>query len=109
MKVIYNRFIPFKGYFAINLFGVIFARRGMGRMSRVERNHEYIHTLQQRELLFLPFYLLYLLEWTWWLVRLRNAQRAYHAISFEREAYAHQSDEDYPRHRKWFAQWRTRA
>lgn len=28
MKVVYNNFIPFKGYKAINLFGIVFARRG---------------------------------------------------------------------------------
>lgn len=26
-KIIYNKLIPFKGYVAINLFGIIFARK----------------------------------------------------------------------------------
>lgn len=26
MKVIYNKFIPFKGYKAMNLFGIVFAK-----------------------------------------------------------------------------------
>lgn len=29
MKVVYNNLIPFKGYKAINLFGIIFARKGV--------------------------------------------------------------------------------
>jgi hypothetical protein len=28
MKVIYNKFIPFKGYKAMNLFGIVFVRKG---------------------------------------------------------------------------------
>lgn len=28
MKVIYNNIIPFKGYKAINLFGLVFVRKG---------------------------------------------------------------------------------
>nr|DAM03170.1 MAG TPA: hypothetical protein [Caudoviricetes sp.] len=27
MKVIYNKYLPIKGYVAINLFGIIFARK----------------------------------------------------------------------------------
>ena len=28
MKIIYNNLIPFKGYKAINLFGLVFVRKG---------------------------------------------------------------------------------
>ena len=28
MKVIYNKFIPFKEYKAMNLFGIVFVRKG---------------------------------------------------------------------------------
>lgn len=28
MKVIYNNLIPFKGYKAINIFGLVFVRKG---------------------------------------------------------------------------------
>lgn len=31
MKIIYNTFIPFKGFAAINLFGIIFARKSVAR------------------------------------------------------------------------------
>ena len=55
MKVIYNKYFPFGNFFATNIFGIIFCRSDKGRMSEVDQNHEYIHTLQQRELLFVGF------------------------------------------------------
>lgn len=89
MKLIYNRLIPFSGYKCINLFGVLFVREGC-IMSNTDYNHEAIHTAQMKELLYIGFYILYLIEWVWYLVRLRDASAAYYAISFEREAYSHE-------------------
>lgn len=43
MKLIYNNIIPFKGFKAINLFGLCFVRNGM-KMSDKDINHESIHT-----------------------------------------------------------------
>lgn len=43
MKLIYNNIIPFKGFKAINLFGLCFVRKGM-KMSEKDINHESIHT-----------------------------------------------------------------
>ena len=62
MKVIYNNLIPFKGYKCINLFGVLFVRKGC-TMSDVDYNHEAIHTAQMKEMLYVPFYVMYALEW----------------------------------------------
>lgn len=103
--MIHNRFIPFGSFVAINLFGFIFVRRGED-LTVTGLRHEHIHTRQMRELLFLGFYLWYLLEWLVRLVQLRNGKRAYFAISFEREAYAHQAEPSYLQHRKHFAWWR---
>ncbi len=107
MKVIWNNVIPFgRRYGAINLFGVLFAKRGMVVTKEVV-NHEEIHSAQLRELLFIPFYIVYVAEWLWRLVQQRgDTYRAYRSISFEREAYAHASDLDYMRRRRHFAQWR---
>ena len=101
MKVIYNRLIPFKGYKCVNLFGVLFVREGC-TMTATDYNHEAIHTTQMKELLYVPFYLLYVLEWLWHLIRLRDTRAAYRAISFEREAYAHEGEADYLKTRKKF-------
>lgn len=38
MKVIYNNIIPFKGYKAINLLGLVFVRKG-AKFTEVDYNH----------------------------------------------------------------------
>lgn len=103
MKIIYNRFFPFGTFWAINIFGIIFCRVDKGRLPEVVRNHEYIHTLQQREMLFVGFYIFYVVEWLYRLIKTRNFMKAYYSISFEREAYAHQNDLNYKYKRKRFA------
>ena len=93
MKVIYNNIIPFRGFTAINLFGVIFARKECEPLSKRTLNHEAIHTAQMRELLYIGFYIWYVLEW---LVKLCfYGTEAYRNISFEREANAGEDDETY--------------
>ena len=106
MKIIYNRFFPFGTFWAINLFGYVFCRVDKGRLPEVAKNHEYIHSLQQREMLFIGFYLWYVIEWLYHLIRLHNFMKAYYAISFEREAYAMQEDLNYKYKRKKFASFR---
>ena len=107
MKIIFNSFLPLgRNYSAINLFGVLFVKRGIS-LSPELINHECIHTAQMREMLFLPFYLAYVAEWLLRLIICRgNAYRAYRAISFEREAYAHDTDFSYLSRRHHFAQYR---
>lgn len=100
--MIYNRFIPFGKFTAINLFGLIFVRKGRA-FDASDLHHERIHTRQLLEMLVVPFYLWYCLEWLFRLMQTRSPFRAYLAISFEREAYENQSDDDYLRHRRPYA------
>lgn len=102
MRIVHNKFLPFKGYEAVNLFGILFCRKGTAITADVVR-HERIHTAQMREMLFVFFYLWYFVEW---LVRIPMKGRAYTSISFEREAYRHMYDEHYLKHRKPFAWWK---
>lgn len=104
MKVIYNRIIPFRGFKCINLFGILFVREGCV-MTRTDFNHESIHTAQMQELLYHPFYLLYVLEWLCRLIQLRDSGKAYRAISHEREAYDNQGNPDYLTERKPYNQF----
>ena len=103
MRIIYNDIIPLKGFSAVNLFGVIFARKSERPLSATTLNHESIHTEQMKELLYVGFYLCYLIEW---LVRLFRRGNAYRNISFEREAYACEHNPGYLQIRRRFAQWR---
>lgn len=101
MKIVRTSILPFHGFSAINLLGVIFVHHGV-YLSNELINHERIHTAQQRELLFVFFYIIYFMEW---LVRLPMRGNAYRNISFEREAYANQRNLDYLKERPWYA-WR---
>lgn len=40
MKIVYNNIIPFKGFLAINLFGVLFVRGAEHDINDVVLNHE---------------------------------------------------------------------
>ena len=103
MKIIYNNIIPFKGFLAINLFGVLFVRGTYRDLSATVMNHEKIHTAQMKELWYIPFYVIYLLEWV---VRLFMPSNAYRNISFEREAYDNEGNMSYLANRKRYAMWR---
>lgn len=95
------RLIP-KGI-CVNLFGTFWAR-DPSWIDKYVINHERIHTAQQRELLFVPFYVLYVIEWLFRLIQYRNRHDAYINISFEREAYANGHNLEYLSGRK-FASW----
>lgn len=100
MKIIYNNFIPFKGFAAINLFGILFVRKGI-KVSEEMINHEAIHTAQMKEMLYLVFYMWYIIEY---IIRRWNntAEEAYKKISFEREAYANENNKNYLAERKMY-------
>lgn len=100
MKTIYNKYLPLKGYVAINLFGLIFARKEFKPLSERTLNHEAIHTAQIKELLFVFFYLWYGIEWIVRLFQYQDRKKAYLNISFEREAYSNQKDMGYLKVRK---------
>lgn len=100
MKIIYNNIIPFKGFAAINLFGILFVRKGV-RVTERMINHETIHTAQIREMLYIFFYLWYITEW---FVKLFfYGLKAYRNISFEREAYKNDNDRNYLSERKHYS------
>jgi len=57
---------------------------------------------QQRELLYLPFFVWYVAEWLVLYIKYRNWTKAYFHIRFEQEAYRHQNDLDYLKHRRHY-------
>ena len=93
------------GFSAIALFPFIFIRKGVKATPKL-LNHERIHLRQQIELLVLPFYVLYILEFVVRSIIYRNPLKAYRNISFEREAYANDTNEDYLASRKLWSVFR---
>jgi len=50
MRIIYSNYLPLKGFRAINLFGIIVARREHGDLEERVLRHEAIHSRQIKEL-----------------------------------------------------------
>lgn len=107
MKPIHNHLIPFPGFKAINLFGIVFVRsEHRDEFDWADANHEAIHSAQMRELGYFGFYLVYLAEWAAKCLWFRSFYRAYLEVSFEKEAYLYESRPTYLVTRRHFAQWR---
>jgi cbb3-type cytochrome oxidase subunit 3 len=87
---------------AITLFPFIISR---DEMSDTTIRHEIIHIEQQRELLVIFFYILYVWYWLKGKAAGMTNDEAYMNIPFEQEAYRKMYDEDYPIKRQRHA-WR---
>ncbi|WP_142784001.1 hypothetical protein [Changchengzhania lutea] len=99
MILISNFLIP-KGYRGLTLFPFIVLRSKDLKSNTFLINHEKIHLRQQLELLVLPFYIFYGIEFLYRWALYKNWHMAYINISFEREAYTHENDLDYLKHRQ---------
>lgn len=118
MKVIYNKIIPFKGFYAMTFLKWIFVREEYEDLDGTESyntmvRHETIHYNQILD--FTPgcfpewlrlliggicFYIWYLLEWVLKLIPAAIKHKdAYKSISFEQEAYENQDVIEYNRKR----------
>ena len=104
MKIIKNKFIPFKGYRLINLFGVIFQRND-AMVTMTEYNHEKIHLKQMQEMLWIGFYLWYAIEYLCIMLSCKWNKQSdrYHDVSFEEEAHNNDKNLNYCKERKHYA------
>ena len=100
MKVITNTLIPIKGYVAMTTWPFIFARK---ELSKYVLNHEEIHGEQQKELLVIIFYIIYVLEYIIKLCITFDHDKAYKSISFEQEANRYEHDLNYISTRRHYA------
>lgn len=126
-KIIYNSLIPLKGYTAITLWPLIFARKGTKPLKAHVENHEKIHLRQQLEVLVASAAVLalviWLTGWSWWWmlaslavyyagygldyairrILYRSHFEAYRNIATEQEAYLNEQDAAYLANRRPFA------
>jgi hypothetical protein len=99
-KILKIKRLPFgSNFLAITLGELILTT---DKMDDYELNHELIHVAQQRELLYLPFFVWYVTEWLVLTLKYRDWMKAYYNIRFEREAYRHQHDLSYLSHRRHY-------
>lgn len=99
MLLIVAKYLIPKGYRGLTIFPFVFVKYRMDKGNRIFINHEKIHLRQQLELLIIPFFIWYLLEYCLRLVQYQNANLAYRNISFEREAYGNESNLKYLKNR----------
>lgn len=98
--ILVTRFVP---YSAMAVYPFILVKKEAMKQNAILIHHEKIHHRQQLELLIVPFYLLYLFNYLFNLLRYRNHYKAYREIIFEREAFQMENDLDYLSRRKMFA------
>lgn len=92
-----------KNYVGLTLWPFIILKNSSLKKDAVLINHERIHLKQQQELLLLPFYILYFLEWVLRCIYYLDSYKAYKNISFEREAYVNERNLNYVSERKPFS------
>lgn len=84
---------------AMSLWPVIIFRDRKTSENLPIKNHEKIHHRQQLEMLIIPYYIWYFVEYWVGRARLKSHDKAYRNVSFEKEAYAMQNDLDYLKNR----------
>jgi hypothetical protein len=94
--------MPILAYGAMAMYPFIFVKRYEYRYDVTLMNHEKIHLRQQLEMLLIPFYIAYLLNYLWNLAYYRNHHQAYMNICFEREAYDNEMDLNYLKSRSFW-------
>jgi len=102
MFVIVSKYLIPKGFRGITLFPFIVVSELDLKQNQVMVNHEKIHIRQQLELLILPFFIWYGMEFLVRFLISRDKGKAYRNISFEREAYANEKDLNYLKQRSFW-------
>ncbi len=100
--ILISKYLVPKGYVGITLFPFIVLRQSRMKDDPVLINHEKIHLRQQLELLVIPFFIWYAIEFIIGLLKYRSWRLAYSNISFEREAYAKERDLKYLEQRRFW-------
>src|SRR5690606_40789800 len=102
--ILISKYLVPRGFTGIALFPFVFLKYANLKEDALLVNHERIHLRQQLELLILPFFVFYVIEFLFRLMQYRSLYLAYKNISFEREAYRNEKDLNYIKSRSF---WRS--
>ena len=105
MWIIFSKFLTPKKFTAIVIFPFLITRDKNIKNNEVIINHENIHFRQIIEMLIIPFYVWYAIEFIIRLFQYKNKYQAYRNISFEREAYTNEKDLNYLKKRPFWGFW----
>ena len=100
--ILISKYLVPKGYLGITIYPFVLLKSKVLKSNIGLVNHEKIHLKQQLELLIIPFYVFYCVEFIFRLIQYRKWYTAYTNISFEREAYTNQNDQDYLKSRSFW-------
>lgn len=98
--IILSKYLVPRGYTGLAVYPFVFLKHKHLKFDTILINHEKIHLKQQLELLVVPFFLLYTLEFCVRFIQYKNWYLAYRNISFEREAYSNEHNLIYLKNRK---------
>ncbi len=102
MIVLVSKYLIPKGFRGLTIFPFVFLLDKKDKLNSFILNHERIHIRQQIELLIIPFFLCYGIEFLVRWIQYKNRREAYYNISFEREAYENEKDLDYLKKRPFW-------
>lgn len=102
MFLIVSKYLIPKGYCGLTIFPFVLIKDRDREDFEVLINHERIHIRQQLELLVLPFFVWYGIEFLIRWIQFRDRKTAYLNISFEREAYQNEKDLDYLKQKTFY-------
>lgn len=103
MILLVNKYLLGKSFKGVSLWPFVILKNKDLKEDINFINHEKIHLRQQIELLIIPFYIWYLVEYLLRLIYYKDRFLAYKNISFEREAYSQEMKENYLHERKFWA------
>lgn len=106
MILIVLKFLTPRGFRGLTFFPFVILADAADKKNQVLINHEKIHIRQQLELLILPFYLWYLIEFFVLWIKYKDKNKAYKNIVFEREAYDFETNLYYLKNRKSWSFWK---
>lgn len=84
--ILISKYLVPKGYIGLTVFPFVFLKSKHLKMDKGLINHEKIHLKQQLELLIIPFYIVYMIEFLLRLFQYKKWAKAYRNILFEGEA-----------------------
>lgn len=102
MILIVSKFLVPKGFSGISIYPFVFLRSKTLQKNQILLNHERIHLRQQIQLGIILFFIWYIIEYLFFLLKTRNKKLAYHNISFEKEAYANETNLQYLNNMHWW-------
>lgn len=102
MILVVSKYLIPKGFRGLTIFPFVFVSDMNSKHYLALINHERIHLRQQLELLVLPFFVIYVLDYLAKLIRYRDRNLAYRNVVFEREAYENENDLDYLKSRSFW-------